>query len=93
MFAGGAMFALIASLVGDNIKFSAAQAVLAGLAWAVVVGSYFVLFGSTAGQAPGMRTMGLRVIDARGFLPVLVDDRRRALQDFMASTTVIYDTP
>jgi len=26
-----------------------------------------------------------------GFLPVLVDDRRRALQDFMAGTVVIYD--
>jgi uncharacterized RDD family membrane protein YckC len=28
-----------------------------------------------------------------GFLPVLVDDRRRALQDFIASTLVIYDHP
>ena len=26
-----------------------------------------------------------------GFLPVLVDDRRRALQDFLADTVVIYD--
>jgi uncharacterized RDD family membrane protein YckC len=26
-----------------------------------------------------------------GFLPVLVDDRRRALQDFMAGTIVVYD--
>jgi uncharacterized RDD family membrane protein YckC len=26
-----------------------------------------------------------------GFLPVLVDDRRRALQDFMAHTVVVYD--
>ncbi len=26
-----------------------------------------------------------------GFLPVLVDDRRRALQDFLAGTTVLYD--
>jgi uncharacterized RDD family membrane protein YckC len=26
-----------------------------------------------------------------GFLPVLVDDRRRALQDFLASTEVVYD--
>jgi uncharacterized RDD family membrane protein YckC len=118
VFAGGAVFALIASLVGDNIKFSTVQAFLAGLAWAVVVGSYFVLFWSTAGQTPGMRTMDLRVIDARGehpgflrscvrvvglalaiiplgagFVPVLVDDRRRALQDFLASTTVVYDTP
>jgi uncharacterized RDD family membrane protein YckC len=27
-----------------------------------------------------------------GFLPVLVDDRRRALQDFLACTVVICDT-
>jgi len=116
-FAGGAVFALIASLVSDNIKFNALQAVVAGIAWAAVVGFYFVLFWSTTGQTPGMRTMGLPVIDARGghpgfvrscvrvvglalaiiplgagFLPVLVDDRRRALQDFLASTAVIYDT-
>ena len=26
-----------------------------------------------------------------GFIPVLIDDRRRALQDFMAGTVVIYD--
>jgi hypothetical protein len=26
-----------------------------------------------------------------GFVPVLVDDRRRALQDFLAGTTVLYD--
>jgi uncharacterized RDD family membrane protein YckC len=28
-----------------------------------------------------------------GFLPVLVDDRRRALQDFLAGTVVLYDEP
>jgi uncharacterized RDD family membrane protein YckC len=28
-----------------------------------------------------------------GFLPVLVDDRRRALQDFLAGTVVLYDDP
>jgi uncharacterized RDD family membrane protein YckC len=26
-----------------------------------------------------------------GFLPVLVDDRRRALQDFLSGTEVVYD--
>jgi len=116
-FAGGAVVTLIASLVADNIDLSTIEAVLAAIAWAVVVGFYFVFFWSTVGQTPGMRTMGLRVIDARGghpgfvrscvrvvglalaiiplgagFLPVLVDDRRRALQDFLASTAVIYDT-
>src|SRR5262249_33986598 len=28
-----------------------------------------------------------------GFLPVLVDDRRRALQDFLAGTVVLYEPP
>jgi uncharacterized RDD family membrane protein YckC len=28
-----------------------------------------------------------------GFLPVLVDDRRRALQDFLAGTVVVYEEP
>jgi uncharacterized RDD family membrane protein YckC len=36
--------------------------------------------------------LGLAIIPLfAGFLPVLVDDRRRALQDFMAGTVVIYD--
>ena len=63
VFVGGAV--LIASLVGDNLEFSTLQAFLAAIAWAVVFGFYFVLFWSTTGHI-GMRTMGLRVIDARG---------------------------
>jgi uncharacterized RDD family membrane protein YckC len=115
VFAGGAVLALVASLVGD-VKLDLLERILAAFAWAVVIGTYFVLFWSTAGQTPGMRAMGLRVIDARGghpgvprsvlrlvglglaiiplgagFLPVLVDDRRRALQDFLAGTVVLYD--
>ena len=36
--------------------------------------------------------LGLAIIPLfAGFLPVLVDDRRRALQDFMAGTIVVYD--
>ena len=41
-----------------------------------------------------MRLLGLGVAIAiafLGFVPVLVDDRRRALQDFLAGTTVYYD--
>jgi uncharacterized RDD family membrane protein YckC len=114
---GGAVITLVASLVRDDIKLDTLGAILAALAWIAVVDFYFVLFWSTTGQTPGMRTMGLRVIDKRGghpgvarsivrivglllaiiplgagFLPVLVDDRRRALQDFLAGTAVIYDT-
>jgi uncharacterized RDD family membrane protein YckC len=51
------------------------------------------------GSPPGfwrslVRLVGLGVAIAivfTGFLPALVDDRRRALQDFLAGTTVFYD--
>jgi uncharacterized RDD family membrane protein YckC len=51
-----------------------------------------------SGSAPGLgrslvRVMGLGfaiLLLFTGFLPVLIDGRRRALQDFLASTTVIY---
>ncbi len=51
------------------------------------------------GSAPGLgrslvRLFGLIVailLIFTGFLPVLVDDRRRALQDFLAGTVVVYD--
>ena len=115
VFTGGAILALVASLAADVHLDSTVVRVLAGAAWAIVVGAYFVLFWSTAGQTPGMRLMKLRVVTrggvhpgvARscvrlvglvlaivplfaGFLPVLVDDRRRALQDFLAGTVVLY---
>jgi uncharacterized RDD family membrane protein YckC len=38
--------------------------------------------------------LGLAIVPFfAGFLPVLVDDRRRALQDFMAGTVVVYEEP
>lgn len=114
VFAGGAVLALVASLVDMSLDNTVAG-IVAACAWAIVVGIYFVLFWSTAGQTPGMRVMGLRVTTydgvrpgvgrsfARliglglaiiplfaGFLPVLVDDRRRGLQDFIAGTVVVY---
>jgi uncharacterized RDD family membrane protein YckC len=54
-----------------------------------------------AGATPGLARSLLRLVGSVvatafllvGFLPVLVDDRRRALQDFIASTLVIYDHP
>ena len=52
-----------------------------------------------SGGPPGFGRSLLRLVGALvavsiffvGFLPVLVDDRRRALQDFLARTVVIYD--
>jgi uncharacterized RDD family membrane protein YckC len=115
VFAGGAVIALVGSLVAD-VRLDTLARVLAAVAWTVVVGTYFVLFWSTAGQTPGMRLMGLRLMTARGsrpgikrsivrviglalaivplflgFLPVLIDQRRRGLPDFMAGTVVLYD--
>ena len=52
------------------------------------------------GGHPGLARSALRLVGLAlaivplfaGFLPVLVDDRRRALQDFMARTVVLYET-
>ena len=54
---------------------------------------------SGSGEAPSgwrslLRLIGLAlavILLFTGFLPALVDGRRRALQDFMAGTTVVYD--
>ena len=113
-FAGGAVFALVGSLVGD-LKLDTTGRVLAGIAWLAVVGTYFVLFWSTVGQTPGMRTMAIRLVTYEGFppsvarsivrliglglaiipcflgyVPALVDSRRRALPDLLAGTVVLY---
>ena len=114
VFAGGAVVALVGSLVAD-VRLDTLERLLAAAAWVTVVAAYFVLFWSTAGQTPGMRLMGLRVMTERGvhpgvtrslirviglglaivplflgFLPVLVDARRRGLHDFLAGTVVLY---
>jgi uncharacterized RDD family membrane protein YckC len=115
VFAGGAVFALVGSLVVE-VQLNTFAKVLAGCAWALVVGGYFVVFWSTVGQTPGMRLMGVHLVGPTGsppgvarsivrlvglalaiiplfigFLPALVDDRRRALPDFLAGTVVLYD--
>ena len=112
---GTAVLGLVVSLVWKPRPASAVATFMAVAAVLVEV-AYFAGFWSTAGQTPGMRLMGLRVVDRHGsapglgrsllrlfglalailllltgFLPVLVDDRRRALQDFLAGTVVIYD--
>jgi uncharacterized RDD family membrane protein YckC len=70
VFAGGAVLALVASLVGD-LQIGTLERVLAALAWVTVVGFYFVLFWSTAGRTPGMRLMALRVLDPSGGHPAV----------------------
>src|SRR5688500_11340465 len=68
LFAGGAVVALVFSLAGgvqlDSLDTLAR--ILAACAWAAVIGTYFVLFWSTAGQTPAMRAIGLRVLGADG---------------------------
>jgi uncharacterized RDD family membrane protein YckC len=66
---GGAVLALVGSLVGDVRLDTTLERILAAAAWAAVVGAYFVLFWSTAGQTPGMRLMGLRVQTPAGMHP------------------------
>jgi uncharacterized RDD family membrane protein YckC len=63
VFAGGAVIALVFSLVGGINIDTAFEKLLAAAAWGLVVGFYFILFWSTAGQTPGMRLMALRVMD------------------------------
>lgn len=113
VFAGGAVLALVASLV--NLELGTLARILAAVTWAATVGAYFVTFWATVGQTPGMRMMDLLVSTAQGetpsvgrsivrviglglaiiplfagFLPVLVDDRRRGLHDLLAGTVVLH---
>lgn len=111
---GAAVVGLVATLVGGFRPSWLAQA-LAAAGWALVVGGYFVLLWTVAGQTLGMRVMHLRVDRGghsprlgwslvrligvvlaivpmfAGFVPVLIDGRRRALQDFLAGTVVSVD--
>jgi len=78
VFCGGAVLALVGSLVTD-VKLDTIGKVLAAVAWLVVVGFYFVVFWSTAGQTPGMRLMALRVTTAGGVRPGVVRSIARAV--------------
>lgn len=68
VFSVGAVLALVGSLVAE-IQFGTTAKVLAGAAWLLFEASYFVVFWSTAGQTPGMRIMGIRVVEADGGRP------------------------
>jgi uncharacterized RDD family membrane protein YckC len=109
----GALVGIVGWLLGVSAP-GWLVASLAGAGWAVFVGSYFVFFWATAGQTPGMRVVGVRVVDTSGrvvnarrglvrligavfalvpfgagFVPVVLDSRRRALPDYLARTVVV----
>ena len=60
--------ALVASLVGGLRPEWLVGALLAS-GWLLVVGTYFVLFWSSAGQTPGMRLLRVRVLGPDGSPP------------------------
>jgi uncharacterized RDD family membrane protein YckC len=62
------MAALVTSLVGSLRPAWLAGALLAS-GWMLVVGAYFVLFWSSAGQTPGMRLLRIRVRGPNGGPP------------------------
>jgi uncharacterized RDD family membrane protein YckC len=65
-----ALAALVAGLVG-GLRPAWLFGSLAAFGWVVLVGAYFAFFWSLAGQTPGMRLVGLRVVDRLGSPPHL----------------------
>jgi uncharacterized RDD family membrane protein YckC len=60
---GAGVAALVGSLIGDFASTWGWRGAAAG-GWLVTLGLYFVFFWSLAGQTPGMRLVGLRVVHA-----------------------------
>jgi uncharacterized RDD family membrane protein YckC len=114
---GAAMVDVVSNLVG-GLRPSWLEAAIASVGATVGVVAYLVVFWTVAGQTPGMRAMGLRLVVGRdgnqppgagrallrvvalaiaivpffaGFLPVVFDRRRRAIQDMVAGTVVRLD--
>jgi uncharacterized RDD family membrane protein YckC len=65
LLAAAGLVALVASLTGGVGPTWLLAGALGG-AVTIAAAGYFALFWSTTGQTPGMRAMGLRVVDARG---------------------------
>lgn len=114
VFAGGAVLALVGSLVTD-VQLGTGGKIVAATVWVLTVDVYFVAFWTATGQTPAMRLMELRVLGPdgeppgvgrsivrmvglylaiiplfAGFIPVLIDDRRRGLHDMLAGTVVVH---
>jgi uncharacterized RDD family membrane protein YckC len=67
---GGAVLGLVASVFGE-IRPQWLVALLLGAASVLAVGAYLLLFWTLTGQTPGMRVLGLRVLDGAGRPPPL----------------------
>jgi uncharacterized RDD family membrane protein YckC len=65
---GVGIASLIASLVG-GLRPAWVVGILLAVGWLLVLGLYFVLFWSAAGQTPGMRLLRLRVLGPGGGPP------------------------
>jgi uncharacterized RDD family membrane protein YckC len=65
-----ALAALVDALVG-GLRPGWLAGFLAAAGWVLLVGAYFASFWSLAGQTPGMRLVGIRVVDQRGSPPRL----------------------
>lgn len=65
-----AIGALVGALVG-GLRPTWLFGALAALGWVILVGVYFAFFWSLAGQTPGMRLVGIRVVDRFGASPGL----------------------
>jgi uncharacterized RDD family membrane protein YckC len=63
-----AIAALVAGLVG-GLRPAWLFGALAAFGWVLLVGAYFAFFWSLAGQTPGMRLVGIRVVDSSGSPP------------------------
>ena len=66
-----ALVGLVVALVGE-LRPAWLFGTLAGAGWLLLVGAYFAFFWTLSGQTPGMRLMGLRVIDGHGRPPGLL---------------------
>ena len=67
---GAALVGLAASLARD-VPPGWVVGLLAGVWWTLAAGTYFVVFWTLAGQTPGLRLLGLRVVGPGGRPPGL----------------------
>jgi uncharacterized RDD family membrane protein YckC len=82
----GAALAWGATLLGADLNPSGLLvAGLAAVGWLVLISCYLVTFWCLTGQTPGMRFMGIRVIDRRGATPGLVRALRRLAGMYLAA--------